>query len=121
MGLPSSFGLPSAAYPRDPDTLYLLPLNGDVLGRFVPDGKAAVWRTRDSGQTWQDLREGLPQENAFFGVLRQAMTTDSLDSAGIYFGTSSGSVYVSAYEGDSFAVVARDLPKITSVETLVQE
>ena len=121
MGLPSSFGLPSAAYPRDPDTLYLLPLNGDVLGRFVPDGKAAVWRTRDSGQTWQDLREGLPQENAFFGMLRQAMTTDSLDPAGIYFGTSSGSAYASADEGESFAVVARDLPTITSVETLVQE
>ncbi|MFA9474237.1 MAG: exo-alpha-sialidase [Filomicrobium sp.] len=121
VGLPSTFGFPSAAHPRDPDTLYLLPLNGDVLGRFVPEGKAAVWRTRDSGQTWQDLREGLPQENAFFGVLRQAMTVDSLDPAGIYFGTSSGSVYVSADEGEGFAVVARDLPTITSVETLVQE
>jgi photosystem II stability/assembly factor-like uncharacterized protein len=121
VGLPSTFGFPSAAHPRDPDTLYLLPLNGDVLGRFVPEGKAAVWSTRDSGRTWQDLREGLPQENAFFGVLRQAMTTDSLDPAGIYFGTSSGSVYSSADEGESFAVVVRDLPTVTSVEALVQE
>ena len=69
-GLPSSFGFPSAVHPRDPDTLFLVPLNGDVLGRYVPDGKAAVWRTRDGGRNWQDLRAGLPQENAFFAVLR---------------------------------------------------
>ncbi len=92
-----------------------------MLGRFVPDGKAAVWRTRDAGQSWQDLREGLPQENAFFGVLRQAMTADGLDPAGVYFGTSSGSVYVSADEGESWTTAARDLPTITSIETMVVE
>ena len=61
-GLPSTFGFPAAVHPRDPDTFYLLPLNGDSAGRFVPDAKAAVWRTRDGGKTWRDLREGLPQE-----------------------------------------------------------
>ena len=84
-GLPSTFGFPAAAHPRDPDTLYLLPLNGDSAGRYVPDGKAAVWRTRDGGESWQALREGLPQENAFFGVLRQAMATDRLEPAGRLF------------------------------------
>ncbi|MBO0711096.1 MAG: exo-alpha-sialidase, partial [Acetobacteraceae bacterium] len=89
-GLPSSFGFPAAVHPRDPETLYLLPLNGDTAGRYVPDGKAAVWRTRDGGARWQSLREGLPQSNAFFGVLRQAMATDTLEPAGVYFGTNTG-------------------------------
>jgi photosystem II stability/assembly factor-like uncharacterized protein len=118
-GLPSTFGFPAAAHPRDPGTLYLLPLNGDQAGRFVPDAQAAVWRTRDGGQTWQALREGLPQQNAFFGVLRQAMATDRLDRAGIYFGTSGGELYASADEGERFRCIARHLPTISSVETLV--
>lgn len=120
-GLPSSFGFPAAAHPRDPDTLYLLPLNGDTAGRTVPDGKAAVWRTRDGGETWQDLRDGLPQRNVFFGVLRQAMATDRLAPAGVYFGTSSGALYASADEGDGWACIAEHLPTILSVETLVLE
>ncbi|MGB3719644.1 MAG: sialidase family protein [Hyphomicrobiaceae bacterium] len=118
-GLPSSFGFPAAAHPRDPDTLYLVPLNGDIAGRFMPDAKAAVWRTRDGGATWQDLREGLPQRNAFLGVLRQALATDTLDPAGVYFGTSSGAVFASADEGESWNCIALHLPTITSVETLV--
>jgi photosystem II stability/assembly factor-like uncharacterized protein len=118
-GLPSSFGFPAAAHPRDADTLYLLPLNGDSSGRFVPEAKAAVWRTRDGGRTWEALREGLPQENAYFGVLRQAMATDRLEPAGVYFGTSSGALFASADEGESWNCVAQYLPTITSVETLV--
>ncbi len=85
----------------------------------MPDGKAAVWRTRDAGESWQDLREGLPQENAFFGVLRQAMATDRLEPAGVYFGTSNGELYASADEGESWNCIAPHLPTIYSVETLV--
>lgn len=118
-GLPSSFGFPAAAHPRDPDTLYLVPLNGDIAGRYMPEGKAAVWRTRDGGRSWEALRHGLPQQNVFFGVLRQAMATDRLDPAGVYFGTGSGSLYASADEGESWTCVAEHLPTITSVETLV--
>jgi photosystem II stability/assembly factor-like uncharacterized protein len=120
-GLPSSFGFPAAAHPRDPATLYLLPLNGDIKGRYVPDAKAAVYRTRDGGDSWEELREGLPQRNVFFGVLRQAMATDRLDPAGVYFGTNTGALYVSADEGDSWRCVAQHLPPIFSVETLVVE
>lgn len=120
-GLPSTFGFPAAAHPRDPETLYLLPLNGDIAGRYVPDAKAAVWRTRDGGDSWQDLREGLPQQNVFFGVLRQAMATDRLEPAGVYFGTNSGALYASADEGDSWNCIAQHLPLISSVETLVVE
>ncbi len=118
-GLPSSFGFPAAAHPRDPETLFLLPLNGDIAGRYVPDGKAAVWRTRDGGRSWQDLRDGLPQGNAFIGVLRQAMAVDPLTPAGVYFGSSSGSLYASPDEGESWTCLAQHLPAISSVETLV--
>ena len=118
-GLPSSFGFPAAAQPRAPSTLYLLPHNGDIKGRFVPDAKAAVWRTRDRGATWTDLREGLPQESAFFGVLRQAMATDRLEPAGVYFGTSGGALFASNDEGDSWTCIAEHLPTISSVETMI--
>lgn len=120
-GLPSTFGFPAAMHPRDPDTLFLLPLNGDIHGRFVPEGKAAVWRTRDGGKTWQDLRAGLPQSNAFFGVLRQAMATDTLDSVGVYFGTGGGALFASADEGENWRCLEEHLPPIFSVETLVVE
>ncbi|WP_119167213.1 WD40/YVTN/BNR-like repeat-containing protein [Algihabitans albus] len=118
-GLPSSFGFPAVAHPRDPDHLYLLPLNGDIAGRYVPEAKAAVWQTRDSGASWTALRQGLPQENVFFGVLRQAMATDSLEPAGVYFGTNNGTVFASADEGAQWNCVAQHLPTILSVETLV--
>ncbi len=118
-GLPSSFGFPAAVHPREEGTLFLLPLNGDIKGRYMPDAKAAVWRTRDGGRTWQDLRNGLPQENAFFGVLRQAMATDRMEPAGVYFGTSGGELYGSADEGESWTPIARHLPTILSVETMV--
>jgi hypothetical protein len=118
-GLPSSFGFPAVAHPRDPSTLFLLPLNGDIAGRYVPEAKAAVWRTRDAGARWEAMRNGLPQQNAFFGVLRQAMAADRLDPAGVYAGTNTGSLFASADEGESWTSIAQHLPPILSVETLV--
>ena len=118
-GLPSSFGFPAAVHPRDPSTLFLVPLNGDTAGRFMPDASAAVYRTRDAGDSWQALRNGLPQKNAFFGVLRQALATDPLTPCGVYFGTNTGHLYASADEGEGWSCITDTLPPIYSVETAV--
>lgn len=117
-GLPSTFGFPIRVHPRDPDTVWTLPLNGDSVGRFPPDAAAAVWRTRDGGQSWEACRAGLPQESCFFTVLRQAMGGDHQDPAGVYFGTNSGSVFGSSDEGESWQEIARHLPTILAVEVI---
>jgi hypothetical protein len=117
-GLPSDFGFPMVRHPRDPETVFVIPHNGPELGRYVPDGRAAVWRTRDAGSTWTRLGKGLPQEHAYIGVLREAMAIDSGDPAAIYFGTSTGEIYASADEGDSWRPIAAHLPPVFSVEAV---
>ena len=117
-GLPSTFGFPIAVHPHDPQTLWTFPLNGDTQGRFPPGASAAVWRSRDGGQIWQKLQQGLPVADCFFTVLRQAMATDRAAPAGVYFGTNSGSVFASPDEGDTWAEVARHLPTVLSVEVM---
>jgi photosystem II stability/assembly factor-like uncharacterized protein len=116
-GLPSTFGFPIRVHPTDPDTIWTIPLNGDSIGRYPPEGAAAVWRSRDGGATWQDMRKGLPQR-AFFTVLRQAMAGDSLTPAGVYFGTNTGSIFASRDEGDTWSEIARHLPTVLCVEVL---
>ena len=88
-------------------------------GRCMPDGHAAVWRTRDAGSTWQQLDRGLPQEDAFLGVLREGLAIDSLETPGLYFGTSTGQVFASSDEGESWSEIAGYLPGISSVEVAV--
>ena len=117
-GLPGEFGFAAAAHPHDRETFYVIPVDGGH-GRTMHDGKAAVWRTRDGGSSWQDLRKGLPQENAHLGVLRQGMAVDAQDTPGLYFGTSTGQVFASADEGDTWDEIASYLPAISSVDVAV--
>ena len=114
-GLPTEFGFAAAAHPHDRDTFYVVPLDPGH-GRCMPDGRAAVWRTRDAGERWERLDRGLPQEDAHLGVLREGMAIDSLDVPGLYVGTSTGQVFASADEGESWNEIASYLPAISSVE-----
>jgi photosystem II stability/assembly factor-like uncharacterized protein len=119
-GLPSDFGFAAAAHPHDRDTFYVIPLDPGH-GRVMPEGKAAVWRTRDAGSSWQRLDQGLPQADAHLGVLREGMAIDRQDTPGLFFGTSTGQVFASVDEGDSWSEVASYLPAISSVEVAVIE
>jgi photosystem II stability/assembly factor-like uncharacterized protein len=119
-GLPSDFGFAAAAHPHDRDTFYVVPLDPGH-GRTMPDGKAAVWRTRDAGDSWHKLTRGLPQEDAWLGVLREGMAIDSYDVPGLYFGTSTGQLFASADEGESWTEIESYLPAISSVEVAVLE
>lgn len=113
-GLPSDFGFPLAVHPREPETIYVLPLKGAEF-RCPPEGKLRVFRSRNGGRTWEALANGLPQEQAFAGAYREGMTTDRLDPAGVYFGTNTGKIFVSRDEGDSWSVLADNLPPVFSV------
>jgi hypothetical protein len=117
-GLPTEFGFAAAAHPHERDSFYVIPLDPGH-GRCMPEGRAAVWRTRDAGTTWQRLDKGLPQRDAHLGVLREGLAIDSLDVPGLYFGTSTGQVFASADEGESWDEIASYLPAISSVEVAV--
>jgi len=119
-GLPTEFGFAAATHPHDRDTFYVIPLDPGH-GRTMPEGHAAVWRTRDAGASWQRLDSGLPQRDAYVGVLREAMAVDSEDAPGLYFGTSTGQVFASTDEGDTWTQIADYLPPISSVEVAAIE
>jgi hypothetical protein len=116
--LPSDFGFPIAVHAHQPETIYVVPIKSDSE-HYPPDGKLRVYRSRTGGNEWEPLTKGLPQSNCYVNVLRNALAVDSLESCGIYFGTTGGQVYASADSGDSWAPIARDLPSVLSVEAQV--
>jgi photosystem II stability/assembly factor-like uncharacterized protein len=113
--LPSDFGFPIAVHAHEPNTVYVVPIKSDSQ-HFPPDGKLRVYRSRAGGDEWEALTSGLPQSDCYVNVLRDAMDVDSLESGGVYFGTSGGQVYASVNGGDSWAPIVRDLPAVCSVE-----
>ncbi|MCA9876306.1 MAG: hypothetical protein KC442_00930, partial [Thermomicrobiales bacterium] len=113
--LPSDFGFPISVHPHEPETVYVVPIKSDSE-HFPPEGKLRVYRSRSGGNEWEPLTKGLPQENCWVNVLRDAMSTDSLESGGIYFGTTGGQVYGSPDGGDTWHTIVRDLPSVVSVE-----
>lgn len=117
-GLPSEFGYAIASDPNDPDTVYTIPEESSHM-RTTVGGAITVYRSRDAGVTWEPLTHGLPRENAYVTILREAIDTDSLDPCGIYFGTSSGHLFASRDSGESWEMIAGFLPRILSVHAAV--
>jgi photosystem II stability/assembly factor-like uncharacterized protein len=113
--LPSDFGFPIDVHAHEPETVYVVPIKSDSE-HFVPDAKLRVYRSRTGGNEWEALTKGLPQNDCYVNVLRDAMAVDKLDTCGIYFGTTGGQVYASADAGDNWAPIVRDLPAVLSVE-----
>ena len=117
-GVSSTFGFPVVAHPRDPDTAWVLPLESDGF-RCTPGGRPLVWRTDDAGASWAPQGDGLPEGDAWLTVLRDGLTADALDPAGLYFGTRTGQLFASSDEGASWHTLAEWLPPVVCVKTAV--
>ncbi len=113
--LPSDFGFPIEVHAHEPETIYVVPIKSDSE-HYPPEGKLRVYRSRTGGDEWEALTNGLPQKHCYVNILRDAMAVDTLDSCGVYFGTTGGQVYVSPDSGDHWMTIARDLPAVLSIE-----
>jgi photosystem II stability/assembly factor-like uncharacterized protein len=113
--LPTDFGFPIDVHAHEPETIYVVPITSDSL-HYPPDGKLRVYRSKSGGNEWEPLTKGLPQQDCYVNVLRDAMAVDTLDSCGVYFGTTGGQVYCSPDGGDSWQAIASHLPPVLSVE-----
>lgn len=113
--LPSDFGFPIAVHAHEPETVYVIPIKSDAE-HFPPEGRLRVARSRTGGNEWELLGTGLPERDCYVNVLRDAMAVDTLESCGIYFGTTGGAVYVSPDGGDHWQAIAEHLPPVLSVE-----
>jgi photosystem II stability/assembly factor-like uncharacterized protein len=113
--LPTDFGFPIDVNANEPETIYVVPIKSDSE-HYPPEGKLRVYRSRSGGNDWEALVHGLPQQDCYVNVLRDAMAVDSLDPCGVYFGTSGGQVYASADSGEHWEPIVRDLPAVLSLE-----
>ncbi len=113
--LPSDFGYAIDVHAHEPETIYVVPIKSDAE-HYPPDGRLRVYRSRTGGDAWEALTSGLPQENCYVNVLRDAMSVDTHDPCGVYFGTTGGQVYASRDGGDNWEAIVRDLPAVLSVE-----
>ena len=116
--LPSDFGFPIEVHAHEPQTIFVVPIKSDSE-HYPADGRLRVYRSRIGGNEWEARTKGLPQRDCYVNVLREAMSTDSLEPCGIYFGTTGGQVYVSADDGDSWDPIVCHLPAVLSVEAQV--
>jgi photosystem II stability/assembly factor-like uncharacterized protein len=113
--LPTDFGFVVDIHAHEPETVFVVPIASDSH-HFPLNGALKVFRSRSGGDEWEPLTRGLPQSNCYVNVLRDAMAVDTLDSCGIYFGTTGGQVYASADSGDTWQAIVHDLPAVLSVE-----
>src|SRR5207302_3400277 len=115
-GVPSDFGFAMVIHPKNPDWVYIVPVESDQF-RCACDGRLRVYRTRNAGASWEPLVRGLPQKGAYETVLRDAMAADSFDPPGIYIGTRSGQIYSSGDEGRTWQRILEGLPAVVCVRT----
>ncbi|HVT89062.1 MAG TPA: hypothetical protein VHD56_09440 [Tepidisphaeraceae bacterium] len=113
--LPTDFGFPIDVHAHEPETIYVVPIKSDGE-HYPPEGKLRVYRSRTGGNQWEPLTNGLPQKDCYVNILRDAMSVDSLEDCGIYFGTTGGQVYCSPDGGDNWKAIVHDLPAVLSVE-----
>jgi photosystem II stability/assembly factor-like uncharacterized protein len=116
-GLPSDFGFPIVVHPRDADTVYVLPLEPST--RTCPGGAPAVWRSENGGDSWSRLAKGLPKKETFFTVQRDGMTIDRLSTPALYFGTTTGQLWIGRDGGEKFECLFESLPPIHNVKVAV--
>jgi photosystem II stability/assembly factor-like uncharacterized protein len=116
--LPTDFGFVVDVHAHEPETIYVAPIKSDGE-HYPPEGKLRIYRSKSGGNEWEALTNGLPQEHCYVNILRDAMSVDTLDSCGIYFGTTGGQVYCSPDAGNTWAPIVRDLPAVLSVEAQV--
>jgi photosystem II stability/assembly factor-like uncharacterized protein len=119
-GVPSDFGFAMVMHPRNPDCVYIVPVESDEF-RCTCDGRLRVYRTRNAGASWEALSRGLPQKGAYETVLRDGMTADSFDPAGIYLGTRSGQIFGSMDEGRNWQKILAGLPAVVCMRAAVVE
>jgi len=117
-GVPSDFGFCMGIHPDDPDTAFIVPIHSDGF-RCTPEGKLRVYRTRNGGGSWEAMTRGLPQKDAYETVVRDAMGVDSLNPAGVYFGTRSGKLFASRDAARSWELVQEGLPPVVCVKAAV--
>ncbi len=116
-GLPSDFGFPIVVHPQKPETIYVVPL--EPMTRTCPDAKPAVWRSENGGNSWKRVARGLPKKDSFFTVLRDAMTIDELKSPALYFGTTTGQLWMGRDGGEEWECLFDSLPPINCVKAAI--
>jgi hypothetical protein len=114
-------GFPLVLHPHDINTAWVFPMDGtEIWPRTSPDGKPAVYRTTNQGESWERQDNGFPKEHGYFSVKRQAMTNDLDDIPGLYIGTTGGEVWASFDEGQSWKKLVDYLPEIYSLDVLLK-
>ena len=113
-GLPSDFGFPIAVHPHDPDTVYVAPLM--PMTRTCPGGAPAIWRSENGGDSWRRLAKGLPKKESYFTILRDSMDIDELKSPALYFGTTTGQLWIGRDGGEEWDCLFDSLPPINCVK-----